>query len=199
MKQIKVWHQIGFTDDVVGRVLLEARAGQVPHIYGYHLAHINIGGSGFRDLGDMMEAHLTLLAAPRAPAVPIGLGTGDLDTYLNTRGVVGYLGTVFELIGPTNVSQSPIKMTDQGPWVPCDFEVPGLWLAMWDEGGSGVPPMEATITVLFDWVNRSPLQVAALYTSYGIDAVDATEREVTGQVDFNRVPGIGGVTGGVIG
>ena len=193
MKQLKTWSQFGFRADVVGRVLLEARANQVPFLHGYRLGLANAKDAGFGDPGDNTEGHLFLLGAPRAPLSFTGLGTAGIDSFMNTRGIVGYYRRAMasygiQANGPTNIPNSGYQ-----DWTPCGFPVPGLWMVLANEQSVGVAAMDAVVTVLFDWISSSPLETAALYTSYGIDAVDATEREISGEIDFNRAPGGGAI------
>lgn len=199
MKQIKVWTQFGFSQDVVGRVLLEARAGQAIHLFGYRLGLANARDVDFGEPGDNTEGHLSIHAAPRAPLSPLGLGVASRDSFMRSRSVLGYYLRAKAIGGPMAAGVHEQLNAEEQDWTPCDFLIPGLWMVLWNNQSTSVTGMDGTVTALFDWVSMSPLQIAALYTTYGMDAVDSTEREVVGNIDFNRGPGGGSVTGGILG
>lgn len=201
MKQLKVWSQFFFSSDTVGRVLLEARAGQVVHIFGCKLDLHSPDSSDYQDKGDAVQVHSFLQAAPRAPlgSGGIAFNTTTLDAYMRSRSILAYLGAAEALTGPTNIAVVNLKANYTTGWLPLDFEVPGLWMVGSQVNTATARAYTGIYTVLFDWVTRSPLQIAALYTSYGIDAVDATEREATGNINFNESPGSGPLVGGVLG
>lgn len=199
MKQIKVWTQFGFRQDVVGRVLLEARAGQVIHLFGYRLGLANARDAAFASIGDNSEAQLSLHAAPRAPLNPPGLGTASRDSFYKSRSVLGLYTRAIAVDGASNVGTRTGLNAEEQDWTPCDFMIPGLWMVLVNNQSINVTGMDAQVTALFDWVGMSPQGIAALYTSYGIDSVDATEREAVGNIDFNVGPGGGSVSGGILG
>ena len=201
MRQMKVWSQFLFNSDTVGRVLLEARAGQVPHIYGYRLELHAEDTADYEDSSDAVQVQLWLQAAPRAPLVSGGVAfsTTTLDAYMNNRSIIGYLGAAQGISGIANASGGHLPAGPMTPWMPCDFDVPGLWLVGSQVNTGNTRVFTSVIHVLFEWVDRSPTQVAALYTSYGIDAVDSQEKEAVGNINFNLTTGGGPLVGGVLG
>lgn len=193
MKQMRVYTQRITATDVVGRVLLESRANQVVQLLGYSMTLNMALGSDFKDDADRTDNEMWLQAAPRAPVAPPNIGTESLDALNKHRGNIGYLSGYFALRGPTNAGVSFIHGSVATGWIPCDFEVPGLWMVASSSTFNTSAIGTAVYHLLFDWVNRTPLQVAALYTTYGMDAVDATEREISGEINFALQPGDGAI------
>lgn len=187
MRQMLVRTQRMPTGDTIGRVVLEARAGQVPHIYGYRMDLVSRTNTGFADGGDQLTLVAALLAVPRwTSAVPI-IGDSTLDGLSRMRGLIGLLAARKHLIGVTANGPTFDDWFVTTGWMPCDFPVPGVWVGLQNSPVDSTPTGMLVLHLLFDWVNSSPLATAALYTGFGIDAVDAVERQATGEVDFNRM------------
>lgn len=191
MKQLRTWSQRLLNEDVIGRVLLEARANQVPHIFGYRIDVALAPAANWNDTGERMEVVVMLQANPLAPIAPMNMATESMDTLIKHRGNIGVLLSSWEPRGGTTVADFLVDGQLTTGWMPCDFPVPGLWMVGSTSSFGHTTPATVLFHVLFDWVSMSPLQVAALYTTYGIDAVDATEREVSGEIDFSQQPGDG--------
>lgn len=197
MKQLRTWSQRLLNEDVIARVLLEARANQVPHIFGYRIDVALAPSSTWNNGGERLEIVAMLQANPLAPTVPLNMATEAMDAILKHRGNIGVLLSSWEPAGAADPARFVHGQLTTG-WMPCDFPVPGLWMVGSVSSFNHNTPATVLYHVLFDWVGMSPLQVAALYTTYGIDAVDATEREVSGEIDFSKTPG-DGARPGIIG
>lgn len=194
MKQMRVFSQRILSDDVIGRVLLETRANQSIMLHGYRMELMTPLGTAFETTGDRIDIAAVLQAAPQAPLAVQSLGTESLDAILKSRGTIGFVNAYYAARGfggSGSFIDPGIKTTG---WTPCDFEVPALFLVGWaGTVGSIVAASTVVVHLLFDWVTHSPLEIAALYTTYGMDAVDATEREssATGEIDFTKATGDG--------
>lgn len=189
MEQTRVWSHRAVTNTVTARVLLEARAGEVPLLKGYKMDLFVKAGSAFSNFDEDLFTFAVLQANPLAPQVPIDMVDAVLDGFLKHRGTFGFVGLALESSGPTNVSSWVMKPQETTGWIPMDEEVPGVWLVMSVISDGATPIPVVAITLKFDWVKRSALEVASLYTQFGIDPVDATERSATLDIDFNRTPG----------
>jgi len=194
-KQMRVWAHTTLNGDVAGRVLLEARAGQVPFIYGYKLDVVPVTGTDFASGDDVNEGALYLQGNPKATQTPAIMGGSQFDALVKHRGNLGVLAFRWRVSGAPVLD---LGGSQSSGWMPCEFEVPGLWLVVQNFNVNATPLLIGMVHVLFDWVNRTSEQIAALYTQWGIDAVDATERQVTGEIDFARTPGDGDM-GAIIG
>lgn len=193
MKQLRTYAFRVDDADVLGRSVLEARAGEVPFIHGYTIDMSFVTLSLFGENGDQMSGTVMLQANPQAPTTPFNMNTDPWLALANYRGNIGVLSKFVE-IEKIGVPTSEAILQDHNynwttGYMPCDFEVPGLWVTgQHSTVGSVASRMVATIHVHFEWVTRTPIQVAALYTTYGIDPQDATEREATaaGEIRFGQ-------------
>lgn len=176
--------------DVSGRNILEARANQVIRLEGYRIDHVLTPPSDYTAGADTMVPISFLQVRPQASLTILSPGTERLDAFAKHPGNVGSLMTSWRIQGST-ASFTQDKYKDSTGWMPCGFEVVGLWGVTYAGQNAATPVFTTVYTILFDWVSRSPLQVAALYTSYGFDPVDATEREVVGEIDFSMQMGDG--------
>lgn len=193
VKQIRTYALRVAAQDVKGRVLLEARAGQVPFIHGYtiDMAITDIAGAGSDD--DTFSPSVMLQANPQAPTTPFAINTNPWLALVNHQGNIAAFGKHVEFIvhnvGGSENQRGFIDLSWSTGYVPVDLEVPGLWVVtqLGDVGATG-GSLVATITLHFDWVPRSSLQIAALYTTYGIDSVDMEQREATaaGEIRFGQ-------------
>lgn len=192
MKQLMVRTQLIPAGETIARYVLEARALQAPHILGYKMDLVARSTAGFNDKGDLLVLTASLLAAPRTTTAVPTPGDLLLDGLNKTRGLIGYLSYAKEIVGPTGASVVLDATQESSGWVPCDFMVPGLWIALSNSPVSNSATGMVTLTLLFDWVSLSAIALAALYTTYGIDSVDAAERQAGPfEVDFNRAMGEG--------
>jgi len=198
MKQLKTWSQFGFSSDVLGRYLLEVRPAHAILLHGFRIGLANARDANFKDQGDNSEGHAFLMAAPRAPLTPVGLGAVSLDGFVNNRGVIGYYRRAIVVDGPTNASVA-FYFSDYQDWTPCGFLVPGLWLVLSNSQSTSVKAMDVTIQVLYESVKMTSIQLAALHTTYGMDPQDFDRKEASGNIDFSLAPGGAPIAGGVIG
>jgi len=176
--------------DVLGRTILEARAGQVPFIHGYVIDMSFVTTTAFSTDADSLSGTVMLQGNPQAPTTPFNMNTDPYLALANFQGNIGVLSKYVELIRlPSSTTLLTHDFNYSSGYMPCDFAVPGVWVTgQHSTVGSVASRVVATISLLFDWVDRSPMQVAALYTSWGIDAVDAQEREATaaGEIRFGQ-------------
>lgn len=192
MKQLKAYAFRVDDADVLGRVLLEARAGQVPFLSGYVIDLSFVTLDGFTGDNDSMSGTVMLQANPQAPTTPFNMNTDPwlaLATYSGNIGVLSKYVELKRFAGGGEQDHESRNFNWSTGYIPCDFEVPGLWVTgQHSTVGAVGSRMVATIHLHFDWVNRTPIQIAALYTTYGIDPQDATEREATaaGEIRFGQ-------------
>jgi len=187
MRQTRTFAMPAAEADVTGRVFLEARAGEAPFIHGYKMdMHVLVSATFGAD-GDAINNLFLLQGAPKAPVVPVIVGDTVFDGMVKHRGNIGALAYVSTILLNTAVGHINHEANVSSGWVPCGFEVPGLWgVLMSGIEVTDTPVTKGIVTVSFEWVSKSAQQMAALYTMWGIDAVDATEREATGEIDFSR-------------
>lgn len=192
MKQIRVFTQRITAGDVIGRSILEARASQVLLLHGFRMElHMPLQ-SDFASDGDSIDLHALLMAYPRAPLVGQGGDTEALDAFVKRVGTLGWVHQRMAIRAPATEGVIISTGVPNPGWTPCEFEVPGLWMAGWNLANNNSGIGTVSITINFDWVSRTPIQVAALYTTWGFDAVDMTEREdPTGEIDFTKAVGDG--------
>lgn len=190
MIRTRTWSHRAAANTVSARGLLEARASQVVRVLGYKIDIMPIYGAAFSDDADRFAMSALLQAAPMAPTVPPDPNVGEFDTLVRYPGNFGALLVGEEIFGPTNVSVLLGSANHSSGWIPCDFECPGVWVVMCNVSDGSAPVMIALFTLAYDWVARSSEQVAALYTTWGIDSVDATERHATLDINFNQSPGV---------
>lgn len=175
--------------DVMARSLLEARAFQVPFIHGYTIDMTFVSAGAFNTNGDQMSGTIEIQANPQSPTTAFNMNTDPWLALANFRGNIGLLSRYVELEGGTTQEALHMNFNWSTGYIPCGFEVPGLWtVGQHSTVGSLGSRMVAVIGLDFDWLTRSSLEIAALYTTYGIDAVDAQEREATaaGEIRFGQ-------------
>lgn len=185
MRQMMVRALLIPTGVVIGRTLLEARAGQVPHVHGYMLDLVIPPFSDFTSAADALETYGLLLAAPRVETAVAGFNDPLFHAVRKSKSTLALIAETYFNVGTTGGTHA--FRTSTG-WLPAGFDVPGLWVAGGNRPNATTVTSMVTYHVLFDWVSKSAEQVAALYTSYGIDSVDAEERQATPlqDVNFNR-------------
>lgn len=192
MKQLKVFSFRVDDGDVMGRVLLEARAGQVPFIFGYVMDLSFVTMAAFDTSQDSLSGVVMLQANPQASTTPFNMNTDPHLALANFAGNIGVLAKYVELskqTGGGEALRNTYAFNFTTGYVPCGFEVPGLWVTgAHNTVGAVASRIVATIHLHFDWLTRTSQQIAALYTTYGIDSVDAQEREATaaGEIRFGQ-------------
>lgn len=189
MIKTRPWSHRAAANTVSARGLLEARAGQAVHVKGYNIDTAPNYGAAFSDEADRYSMLALLQGAPMAPEVPPDMDVGEFDSLVRYAGNFGALMTSEEFVGPSNVALTLGASRFSTGWIPCDFVAPGVWIVMCNISDASAPVMISLFTLAFDWVSMSPIQMAALYTTWGIDAVDATERHATLDINFNQSPG----------
>ena len=191
MRQMMVRTQRINTGDQLGRYVVEARAQQAVRLHGYKMDLIYRTSADYQDQGDDLQLTSSLLAAPRTTNAVPGIGDTTLDALNRTRALVGYLHARWEIGGngaTGQIHEAPFVTTG---WMPCDFLVPGLWITCGNIPVANTAVGMLTLHILMDWETVGAISLAALYTTYGIDSVDSTERQAVGEVDFNRAIGEG--------
>lgn len=193
MRQMLVRTQRIPTGDTLGRYVLEARAQQAIKLLGYRMDLTFKGATDFNDSEDELTLSASLLAAPRGTTgVPI-IGDALLDGLNRTRSLQGFLTGTWNMVGIANASGGVVDPMVTTGWTPCDFLVPGLWITCSNSPINTTSVGMLTLTILMDWETIGATALAALYTTYGIDSVDSTERQAVGEVDFNRAIGEGAI------
>lgn len=192
MKQIRTWSHVCPTDQVTARFILENRAGQVVRLFGYKIDSVFPAAGDFTDKGDQTGGVQFLQCNPLAPAATMPVNSEITTGLVRHKGNVGALYHQRSIEGPTNVSVASILHHHTSGWVPLGEEgilYPGLWYVASVESvvSSGVGV--GMVTLLFDWVTQTPVQVAALHTMYGIDSVDFADRIQGTDIDFTRMMG----------
>ena len=193
MRQIRVWTQSPDTtsgSEVMGRVLLEARASQAVMVHGYKLDLLYHPDSAFDDDNDRAGCRVTLQTHPHAPTTPSPIASDASHALAKHQGNIGLVEANFQILGGVSTGHTTDMRATSG-WIPdIDMLVPGLWMVieqfLTNTGGSVV----GQLTLLFDWVTQSPIQMAALYTTFGFDT-DRVDREAVGEIDFSRGLGDG--------
>jgi len=193
MRQVRTYALRVDAQDVKARSLLEARAGQVPFLHGYNIDMSFVTMDGLDTANDIISASVFLQANPQAPTTPFAINTDPWLALVNHQGNIAVMGRQVENLSIiAGGGEAQFKMVDfnfSTGYTPLEFEVPGLWVvAQGGDVGATASRAVITVTLHFDWVNRSAMEVAALYTTYGIDPVDFAEREATaaGQIRFGQ-------------
>ena len=191
MRQMMVRTQRIPTGDMIGRYVVEARAQQAIRLFGYRMDLTTRPSADFDSLDDEVQLSTSLLAAPRGTSAVPQIGEPTLDAVNRTRALLGYLHGRVAILGPTNAGVTTLMPFWTTGWTPCDFLVPGIWITCGNIPVNSTPTGMLTLSLLLDWETVGAIALAALYTTYGIDSVDATERQAAGEVDFNRAIGEG--------
>ncbi len=192
MKQLRPYAFRVDEGDVLARTLLEARAGQVPFIHGYTVDMSFVTLGGYFDNQDELSGAVMLQANPQSPTTPFNMNTDPWLALVNHQGNIGGIAKQVSILRNSGGGEAFITAHNYNwstGYMPCGFEVPGLWVVGQHSAiGSPDTRLVATVTLHFDWVNRTSIEIAALYTTYGIDSVDATEREATsaGEIRFGQ-------------
>ncbi len=194
MRQLRTYSQRVVAEDVIGRNILEARASQAIMLHGYKIDLTMVEGTTWTSVGERIELAIFLQANPLAPLSPTNHGTEALDTLVKHRGNIGVHLPRWSLRGEAGAAEATRPFLDcfsTTGWIPCEFLVPGLWMVGSSSAVGNVSASTALFHILFDWITMSPMQIAALYTTWGFDPVDATEKEASGEIDFSKAVGDG--------
>lgn len=192
MKQLRTWTQRVIANEVTARYILEARASQVILLHGFRITLHQGLQTDFAAAGDAIDLHGLIQARPRALVTEQGADTTALDAFLRDRATLGWVHARTAIRASVTEAVALVAGNPAPGWTPCDFEVPGLWMVAWSVSINNVTISTFQVELLFDWVTRTPMQVAALYTSYGFDPVDATEKPaVSDRIDFTQGMGTG--------
>ena len=120
MRQIRVWTQSPETNtgsEVMGRVLLEARASQAVMVHGYKLDLLFHPDSGFDDDNDRAGCRVTLQTHPHAPTTPSPVASDSSHAMAKHQGNIGLVEANFQILGGASTGHLTDMRATSG-WIP---------------------------------------------------------------------------------